>query len=36
MLEDMVLIAVNDAIKKMEADKQDKFGKYGQMFNGLM
>lgn len=36
MLEDMVLIAVNDAIKKMEADKQEKFGKYGQMFNGLM
>ena len=36
MLEDMVMIAVNEAIKKMEADKQEKFGKYGQMFNGLM
>ena len=36
MLEDMIMIAVNDAIKKMEADKQEKFGKYGNMLNGLM
>ena len=36
MFEDMILIAVNDAIKKMEADKQEKFGKYGNMLNGLM
>ena len=36
MLEDMVMIAVNDAIKKMEADKKEKFGKYGNMLNGLM
>ena len=36
MLEDMVMIAVNDAIKKMEADKQEKFGQYGSMLNGLM
>lgn len=36
MLEDMILIAINDAISKMEADKDAKFGKYGQMFNGLM
>ena len=36
MLEDMILIAVNDAISKMEKDKEEKFGKYGQMFNGLM
>jgi DNA-binding YbaB/EbfC family protein len=36
MLEDMVMIAVNDAIKKMEADKQEKFGQYGNMLNGLM
>lgn len=36
MLEDMVLIAVNNAIEKMEKDKEEKFGKYGQMFNGLM
>ena len=36
MLEDMILVAVNDAINKMEKDKEEKFGKYGQMFNGLM
>ena len=36
MLEDMILVAVNDAISKMEKDKEEKFGKYGQMFNGLM
>ena len=36
MLEDMVMIAVNDAIKKMEAEKQEKFGQYGQMLSGLM
>ena len=36
MLEDMTLIAVNNAIDKMEKDKSEKFGKYGQMFNGLM
>ena len=36
MLEDMIILAVNDAINQMEKDKEDKFGKYGQMFNGLM
>ncbi len=36
MLEDMFLVAVNSAIDKMEQDKNEKFGKYGQMFNGLM
>ena len=36
LLEDMILVAVNDAIDKMEKDKEEKFGKYGQMFNGLM
>ena len=36
MLEDMILIAINNAIDKMEQDKAEKFGKYGQMFNGLM
>ena len=36
MLEDMILVAVNDAISQMEKDKEKKFGKYGQMFNGLM
>ena len=36
MIEDMILLAVNDAISKMEKEKKEKFGKYGQMFNGLM
>ena len=36
ILEDMGLVAVNNAIDKMEKDKEEKFGKYGQMFNGLM
>ena len=36
MLEDMILVAVNDAINQMKKDKEEKFGKYGQMFNGLM
>lgn len=36
VLEDMVLVAINNAIEKMEKDKEEKFGKYGQMFNGLM
>lgn len=36
IIEDMVLVAVNNAVDKMEEDKANKFGKYGQMFNGLM
>lgn len=36
MLEDMVLVAINSAISNMESDKEEKLGKYGQMFNGLM
>ena len=36
ILEDMIIVAVNDAINQMEKDKEEKFGKYGQMFNGLM
>ncbi len=36
MLEDMILVAVNEAIANMEKDKQEKLGKYGQMLNGLM
>lgn len=36
MIEDMVVIAVNNAIEKMEADRQAKFGKYGDMLSGLM
>lgn len=35
ILEDMVIVAVNDAIEKMEKEKEEKFGKYGQMVNGL-
>lgn len=36
VLEDMITVAMNNAIEKMEKDKSEKFGKYGQMFNGLM
>ena len=36
MLEDMILIAYNDALKKVLADKQKKLGKYGQGLSGLM
>ena len=36
MLEDMVLVAVNNAIENMEKDKQEKLGKYSNMLNGLM
>ena len=36
MLEDMILVAVNEAIKKMNADKEKKFGKYGNGLAGLM
>lgn len=36
VIEDMILVAVNDALSKKEADIQEKLGKYGQMFNGLM
>lgn len=36
LLEDMILIAVNNAIEKMEKDKKEKLGKYSNMFNGLM
>ena len=36
VLEDMVLLAINNALEKMEADKEEKLGKYGKMFNGLM
>ena len=36
MLEDMILVAINNAIDKKESDKEEKLGKYGQMFNGLM
>lgn len=36
MLEDMILLAVNEAKNKIEDDKKEKFGKYNQVFNGLM
>ena len=36
MLEDMFMIAMNDAIKKLEADKEKKMGKYSQGLAGLM
>lgn len=36
ILGDMVLVAVNNAIDKMQKDREEKFGKYSQMFNGLM
>ena len=36
MLEDMILIAFNDAIKKANQDKQEKLGKYGSGLSGLM
>lgn len=36
VLEDMVVVAVNNAIEKMEADKAQKLGKYSQFLNGMM
>ena len=36
MIEDMILVAINNAMDKMDFDKEEKLGKYGQMFNGLM
>ena len=36
MLEDMFMVAMNDAIKKLNADKEKKMGKYGQGLAGLM
>lgn len=36
MLEDMILVAFNDAINKINADKEKKMGKYGQGLSGLM
>ena len=36
MLEDMVMLAMNDAVKKVLADKEKKMGKYGQGLAGLM
>jgi len=36
MLEDMILIAFQDASRKVDVDKEKKLGKYGQGLAGLM
>lgn len=36
ILEDMVVIAFNDAIKKIDKETNDKLGQYGSALNGLM
>lgn len=36
MFEDMVMVAMNDALKKISNDKEKKMGKYGQGLAGLM
>ncbi|MDO5568697.1 MAG: YbaB/EbfC family nucleoid-associated protein [bacterium] len=36
LLEDMIIVAVNDAMRKIDEDKEQKMSKYGQGFSGLM
>jgi len=36
MFEDMVMVAMNEAVKKVAQDKEKKLGKYGQGLAGLM
>ena len=36
LLEDMILVAVNDALKKADSDKEKKLSKYGNGLAGLM
>lgn len=36
LLEDMIAVAFNDAVKKANSDKEKKLGKYGQGLSGLM
>lgn len=36
MLEDMIMVAFQEASKKVDADKEKKLGKYGQGLTGLM
>ena len=36
ILEDMILVALNDAMKKADADKENRMSKYGQGLSGLM
>ena len=36
MLEDMIMVAYNDASSKVDSDKEKKLGKYGSGLSGLM
>jgi len=36
MLEDMVVLAINDAFSKVDKTTEQKMGKYSSMMNGLM
>ena len=36
MLSDMIMIAVNEAVKKVDKDKDSKLSKYGNGLSGLM
>lgn len=36
MLEDMIIVAFNDAVKKVDDDKEKKVGKYGKGLSGLL
>jgi len=36
MLEDMIILAVNDALKKIDAETEKKLGAYGSGLGGLM
>ena len=36
LLDDMIMVAFNDAAKKVDEDKEKKLGKYGQGLAGLM
>lgn len=36
VLEDMILVAYNEAVKEVDSDREKKLGKYGQGLSGLM
>ena len=36
MLEDMIMVAMNEAVKKAEAEKEQRLGKYSQGLTGLI
>ena len=36
MLEDMIVLAINDAFSKVDKTTEEKMGKYSSMMNGLM